>query len=148
MFSYSFRSPIKLYQNFGVFGGGEADSTNMVVAAELIDTYLVEWAKMQLSLQLKSYTQDAVKTTAYKDCVTVRINLYNSADPSEKFTLTIPCFKTANAGAKKDELGLALAALGTIKNKNGVIMDTYKASGVSAVRDVFVADTTSNARNE
>jgi len=148
MHSYSFRSPIKLYQNFGVLGGGQEDSSALVIAANLIDTYLVPWAQMQVSLQLKSYTQDSIKTTAYKDCVTVRINLYNAADPDEKLSLTIPCFKTADAGAKKDELGLALAALGTIKNKNGVIMNTYKAAGVSAVRDVFVVDTASNARNE
>ena len=152
MFNYNFRSQIKLYQNFGRLGGGSADVPDIVALAEHIDGYLAGWAQMQISLQLKAYNNDAIATGNQKDCVTARFNFYNSADPTEKMTLVIPCFKTvSDDGTKsaeilKAELGAWLAQSGDLRNQNGIVMDRYKASGLSAVRDVFVSDTASTSR--
>ena len=156
MFNYNFRSPIKMYQNFGNIGGGEADKQDLVNIAEHIDGYLAAWAQMQLSLQIKSFDNDAIQASASKDCVTVRLNFYNSADTKETYTLVIPCFKThdgnkgeagyKSAGQLKDELGEWIASTNKLKNKNGVVMNMYKSAGVSVVRDVFAIDTTSIAK--
>lgn len=158
MYNYNFRSPIRLYQNFGNFGGDYTEKDDLVNIATHIDGYLAGWAQMQLSFQIKAFNNDAIKSSAYKDCVTVRLNFYNSANTAETMTLVIPCFQTGqgvkgeagykSAGVLKDELGEWIALQNKLRNKNGVLMDSYKASGVSVVRDVFAVDTASTNKTD